>query len=189
MTSIRSNAKARDMGKGLKRLRGWERRLALQNLQVVVFGKVHAKVPSHDVIVTQVAMNDDAPHAVDRIGNTPRGVPQMTPRTRATRAKLAHDACQPLRPITGAKSASTLGNSQNNYFVGGVGNHRIEVDQLSLAGVAASLHSKRSYVLYKTSTPKDVAHQSDAIPEVTPPLDAPRITIQRPNACWAAMFL
>jgi hypothetical protein len=167
----------------------WDWGLPLQNLQVVVFGEVHAKIPGHDVVVTQVAVNHHAANPIHRIGHTPRGIPQMTPGTRATGPKLAHDTRQTLRPITGTKSAPTLGQSQNNYFIGRVGNHRIEVDQLTLTGVAARLYSKRSCVLYKTSTALGVAHQSDANRETIAGLDAPRITFQWPNACWAALFL
>ena len=42
---------------------------------------------------------------------------------RATGAKLAHDAAQPVSPVTGSKGFAITGNTLNKDFFGGVGDH------------------------------------------------------------------
>ncbi len=99
-----------------------------RQLQIIVFGKVHTKVPGEHTVIAQIGMNDDATDIIDGGGNTPRGIAQMAARLRATGAKLAHDTGETLGPVTGPESASGTGCAQNINFFGTVGNHRIEVN-------------------------------------------------------------
>lgn len=91
-----------------------------RQLQIIVFGKIHAKVPRKYIVFTQIRMNDDTSDVIDGGGNTPRGIAQMTARLRATGAKLAHHTGQTLGPVTGPESASGTGQAQYINFFGSV---------------------------------------------------------------------
>ena len=80
----------------------------MRHLKFIVKGKIHAEVPRHDIIVMQLAINDDATHAVDTGWNAPRRVAKMATRLGPTWTELAHDAGQTLSPIAWTKGASAL---------------------------------------------------------------------------------
>ena len=84
-------------------------RYAHRDLKVVVFGKVHAEVPRHNVVIAQVGVNHDATHVVERCWYAPGGVTQMAARLGATGAKLAHHAGQPLGPVAGSEGSPGSG--------------------------------------------------------------------------------
>ena len=94
------------------------------DLQVIVFGKVHAKIPRHHVVVTQIAVDDDAFGLANGGGNAPRRVAQMAAGLGATGAKLANHACQTLSPVAGAECLSVQGQTQDKDFFGRVGEAR-----------------------------------------------------------------
>ena len=50
--------------------RNWQK-TSLRDLQIIVFGKVHEKVPSHGFAFTQVRVNHHALDVADCLGNTP----------------------------------------------------------------------------------------------------------------------
>lgn len=93
------------------------------DLQVVVIGKIHTKIPGHDIVVTQGVVDDDALHVANRCRHTPGRIGDMATRTPSARTELAHDAGQPLRPIAGAEGFALLGHTQDVEFFGGGGIH------------------------------------------------------------------
>jgi hypothetical protein len=105
-------------------LRHYGRRIT--HLQVIVFGKVDAKIPCHYVVIAQIAVDDDAFCLTDRSGNAPRRVAQMAAGLGATGAKLTHDTSQTLSPITWAKRLTLVGNAQDVTFFGGGGCHQLD---------------------------------------------------------------
>jgi len=83
-------------------LRRFGLRPAGQDLQIVIFGEIHAEVPGHNFIVAQVGVEYYAAHTVQRGGHTPGRIAQMAARLRTARAKLAHHTRQALRPVARA---------------------------------------------------------------------------------------
>ncbi len=87
------------------------------HLQLIVLGKSHNKIPSHDIVRAEILMDNHTTYVIYTARNTPGGIGQMSPAKRAAGAKLAHHACQTLSPIAWAKSASRTRNSQDvNFF-------------------------------------------------------------------------
>ena len=87
------------------------------NLKFIVFGKIHHKIPCHDIVGTQIFMNDDTTHMVDAGGHTPGRIRQVTPRLGHTRAKLTHYPGQAFCPITWTKGTATSGKAKDvNFF-------------------------------------------------------------------------
>ena len=77
-------------------------------------------------MVAQILMNHHAFDIAHGGGNAPGGIGQMAARAHAARAELAHDPCQPLRPVAGAEGSAILGDPLDEDFFGGIGDHRIE---------------------------------------------------------------
>lgn len=106
-----------------QRLRGWCRWCAFAGLQIVVAGKIEAEVPGHDIVLTQVRMDDDALGIANAGRDTPGRIAQMAARLRAARPELAHDAGQPLGPVTGAECPALVRQAQDINFFGEGGSH------------------------------------------------------------------
>jgi len=93
-------------------------RLRRHDFQLVVSGKVHDELPSHGLGFSQVRVDDDAFHTVNRIGNTPRGIAEVTAHLGTPRAELAHDAGQTLGPIARSKGFAIQANAMDKDFLG-----------------------------------------------------------------------
>lgn len=85
------------------------------DFQVVVAGEIHHEIPCHRLVLAQRGIHHHTAGAVEDGGHAPGGIAQAMP-PRAGRAKLAHDASEPLGPIAGAKNPSIFGFTQDENF-------------------------------------------------------------------------
>ena len=93
------------------------RRRSMKHQQFVVLGEIHAEIPGHDIVRTQVFMHDDTTHPIHAVGHAPRRITQVAAQAFASaRSELTHDAGQAFGPVTGAESAPGLGDAQDIDF-------------------------------------------------------------------------
>ena len=120
----------------------------LEGLQVVVFGEIEAEIPGHGLGLAQVAVHDNAFHAVDGGRHAPGRVAQVAAGLRATGPKRTHDPGQPLGPIAGAERLAVLGDSLDEDFLGAGRNHRVDVFFVrGRCGIAACCGAQVFYLI------------------------------------------
>ena len=169
---------------------GW---CAFAGLQIVVAGKIKAKVPGHDIVLTQVRVDDDALGIANAGWDTPGRIAQMAARLRAARPELAHHASQALGPIAGAECAALVREAQDVNFFGEGGSHVLGMGRYGDGMRQVCIPADRGRVaphqtVYLLPMRIKLHNMNNCRP--SPPKGADsKIHVRRPNLRWADCFL